>query len=173
MRHCQFGLVALSRTFPSTGALASALHVETSAAQATDAEAIEAGATEAVQAVLQQYKQALEALDASPTARLFTEDSQIFETGGAEGSYAEYLVHHLGPELTHFTAFRFSDYAVDVRFEGPVAIASATYNYTIEIEGRDPIERQGVATSVLIPVDGEWRIVQMHNSGRPLRRPEE
>lgn len=127
----------------------------------------------AVEAVLQEYKSALESLDASGTSALFTEDSRIFETGGVEGDYATYLAHHLGPELEHFEAFRFSDYTVDVRFEGPVAIAAETYNYTIEIEGRDPIERQGVATSILRQVDGNWRIVQMHNSGRPLRRAED
>ncbi|MEQ9662910.1 MAG: nuclear transport factor 2 family protein [Parasphingopyxis sp.] len=128
---------------------------------------------QAVEEVLRQYKSALEALDASETSMLFTEDSRIYETGNYEGDYATYLSHHLAPELEHFEAFRFSDYTVEVRFEGPVAIASERYNYTIEIEGRDPIERQGVATSVLRHVDDEWRIVQMHNSGRPIRRPEE
>jgi len=36
-------------------------------------------------AVLQQYKRAIERLDASGTQRLFAADSQIFKTGGSEG----------------------------------------------------------------------------------------
>lgn len=65
---------------------------------------------QAVQAVLAQYKAAIEKLDAKGTERLFTSDSQIFETGGSEGSYANYLSHHLGPELAEFKSFKFSDY---------------------------------------------------------------
>src|SRR5688500_16670243 len=73
----------------------------------------------AVEAVLKEYQQAIERLDATGTERLFTPDSQIFETGGDEGNYANYLEHHLRPELAEFKSFRFSDYKVTVRFEGP------------------------------------------------------
>jgi ketosteroid isomerase-like protein len=128
--------------------------------------------TAEVELVLRSYKDALEALDVSETTALFTENSRIFETGKYEGSYTDYLAHHIGPELGHFVSFAFSDYEVDVQFEGSVALASETYNYRIEIEDRDPVERQGVATSALVEVDGEWRIAMMHNSSRPLRRTE-
>ena len=123
----------------------------------------------AVEAVLSQYKQAIEKLDASGTQALFAADSAIFETGGSEGSYANYLAHHLGPELGHFKSFKFSDYRVTIRFEGPVAIASETYRYRIEPKQGEPIERLGVATSVLKKVAGRWIIINMHNSGRRPR----
>lgn len=71
--------------------------------------------TKAVEAVLSQYKAAIEKLDAKGTERLFAADSQIFETGGSEGTYATYLAHHLGPELAAFKSFTFSDYKVKVR----------------------------------------------------------
>ncbi len=79
--------------------------------------------TLAVQAVLSQYKAATEKLDGAGTERLFTPDSRIFETGGSEETYANYLSHHLRPELAAFKSFKFSDYKVDVRFEGPIALA--------------------------------------------------
>lgn len=129
---------------------------------------VETGPTEEVELVLRSYKNALEALDVSETSALFTANSRIFETGKYEGSYSDYLAHHIGPELGHFESFTFSDYEVDVQFEGPVALASETYNYRIEIEGREPVERQGVSTSALVQDDGEWRIAVMHNSSRPL-----
>lgn len=138
------------------------------AAQQPDRSADVAAVTE----VLSQYTRAVESLDAAGTERLFTEDSQIFENGGVEGTYAHYLAHHLGPELAAFTAFRFSDYRVDVRFEGPVALATETYTFRIERREGEPIERRGVATSVLRRVGSEWRIVSMHNSSRaPRPRP--
>lgn len=127
--------------------------------------------TRAVTEVLGRYRSAIERLDASGTEALFAEDSQIFETGGVEGTYRNYLAHHLGPELGHFTSFRFSDVRVDVRFEGPVALATETYTYRIERREGDPIERRGVTTSVLRRTPGGWQIVSSHNSSRAPRRP--
>ena len=120
----------------------------------------------AVRSVLTQYKSAIERLDATGTERLFTPDSTIFETGGVEGNYTNYLAKHLGPELGHFKSFKFSDYKVDIRFEGPVALATETYNYRIEPKEGAVAQRRGVATSVLKKVGGQWKILSMHNSAR-------
>ena len=120
----------------------------------------------AIRAVLSQYKAAIERLDATGTERLFTADSTIFETGGIEGSYANYLSHHLGPELKAFKSFKFSDYKVAVRFEGPVALATETYTYRIVTAKDEVAERRGVATSVLKKIGGRWKILTMHNSAR-------
>ncbi|WP_294003572.1 nuclear transport factor 2 family protein [Sphingomonas sp.] len=120
----------------------------------------------AVRSVLAQYKSANERLDATGTERLFTTDSAIFETGGVEGTYGNYLAHHLTPELAEFKVFRFSDYKIDVRFEGPIALAAESYKYRIETKKGEIAERLGVATSVLIKVGGRWKIVSMHNSAR-------
>lgn len=143
--------------------------VALSAAAATQPKVNRAADTTAVQAVLSQYKAAIEKLDAKGTERLFTSDSQIFETGGSEGTYANYLGHHLGPELAAFKSFKFSDYKVSVRFEGPVALATETYRYRIEPKTGEVAERLGVATSVLKKVGGSWKIISMHNSGRRPR----
>lgn len=128
--------------------------------------AAESGEAAAVRSVLAQYHSAIERLDATGTERLFAADSAIFETGGVEGTYANYLAHHLGPELKEFGSFKFSDYKVDVRFEGPVALTTETYKYRIETKDGSIIERQGVSTSVLKKVDGQWKILSSHNSGR-------
>lgn len=127
--------------------------------------------TQAVVAVLSQYKAAIEGLDASATERLFTSDSQIFETGGSEGTYAHYLAHHLTPELGEFKSFAYSDYKIDVRFVGPVALATETYRYRIVPKVGDAADRLGVATSVLHNEGGQWRIVSMHNSARRPKTP--
>lgn len=120
----------------------------------------------AVRAVLLRYRAAIERLDASGTETLFAVDSAVFETGGSEGTYANYLAHHLGPELAEFKSFTFSDYKVDVRFEGPLALTTETYSYRIETKDGTVAQRIGVTTSVLKQIDGQWRIVVSHNSGR-------
>lgn len=120
----------------------------------------------AVRAVLLSYRTAIERLDASGTETLFAADSAIFETGVSEGTYANYLAHHLGPELAEFKSFTFSDYKVDVRFEGPLALTTETYSYRIETKDATVAQRIGVTTSVLKQIDGQWRILVSHNSGR-------
>ena len=120
----------------------------------------------AVQSVLSQYKAAIEKLDARGTERLFAADSAIFETGGVEGNYAYYLAHHLTPELAEFKSFRFSNYKIEVRFIGPVALATESYSYRIETKKGEVAERLGVATSVLTKAGGSWKIRSMHNSAR-------
>jgi ketosteroid isomerase-like protein len=126
----------------------------------------------AVENVLRQYRTAIERLDATGTEVLFAQDSQIFENGGVEGTYTNYLAHHLGPELGHFSAFRFSDVNVGITFEGPVALATETYTFRIERREGEPIERRGVTTSVLRRTDAGWRIVSMHGSSRAPRPPQ-
>ena len=120
----------------------------------------------AVTAVLSAYKSAVERLDATGTEQLFTADSAIFESGGVEGTYSNYLAHHLTPELKEFKSFAFSNYRISVRFEGPLALATESYNYRIETKAGEIAERVGVATSVLKKIGGKWKIVSMHNSSR-------
>ena len=64
----------------------------------------------------------------------------------------------------------FSDYKVDVRIESPLALTTETYRYTIVLKDKpEPIERHGVATSVLKKIDGRWKILSTHSSSRTPR----
>ncbi len=122
---------------------------------------------DAVRKVLAEYKSALERLDLDGVDRLFHDDNRVVENGKLEGAYADYLAHHIGPELGHFRSFKFSDYTVDVNVLGDTAWALETYRYTIVLKDEDrTIERQGVATSVFRKLGADWRIVQMHGSSR-------
>lgn len=133
----------------------------------TPASSVQSTDETAVRDVLTRYKSAIERLDATGTEGLFAADSAIFETGGVEGTYANYLSHHLGPELAEFKSFKFSDYKVNVHLLGPAtALATETYTYRIETKKGEIAERRGVATSVLNKVGGKWKILSMHNSSR-------
>lgn len=122
---------------------------------------------DAVKSVLLKYNNAVEKLDVAGTENLFTTDSQIFESGGSEGTYAHYLEHHLIPEFKDFTSFKYSDYKVEVQVDGNYAFATETYNYTIVLaKDKTEVNRNGVTTSVLKKINGKWKIMRSHNSSR-------
>lgn len=122
---------------------------------------------EKVKQVLTSYKDALENLDVKGTDVLFVSNSQIIESGKVEGTYQEYLAHHIGPELGDFTSFKFDNYKVEVTVTGDYAFAVETYNYTIVLKkDNSEIKRKGVASSFLKKENGVWKIAHMHNSSR-------
>lgn len=124
-----------------------------------------------VLSVMRKYKDALQNLTTDGTFELFTENSEVFESGGVEGTYKNYIEHHLGPELEHFKSFTFSDYTIDAKVDLPYAFITETYIYTIVLnpnekgEGRT-INKKGVATSILKKTDGMWKIIKTHSSSR-------
>lgn len=120
-----------------------------------------------VKDVLSSYKNALEKLDVKGTDVLFVANSQIIESGKVEGTYQDYLAHHIGPELGDFASFKFEPYNVVVTVTGDYAFAVETYNYTIVLKkDNSEIKRRGVASTFLKEENGEWKIVHMHNSSR-------
>jgi ketosteroid isomerase-like protein len=132
----------------------------------------------AVRTVLGQYQQAVEKLDTTGTHRLFAAESEVFESGGVEGTYRHYAAHHLAPELGEFSAFKFSNYQSKVRVDMPYAFATETYTYTIVLKkgpkeaAKAAIVREGVATSVLRKnAAGQWQIVSTHTSARKPSSP--
>ncbi len=132
--------------------------------------------TQAVESVMKSYKDALQNLTVEGTMQLFTKDAKVYESGGVEGTYKNYVDHHLGPELHHFNSFSFSDYNIHVDIDLPYAFTTETYIYTIDLKanpekGRDAriIRKKGVATSVLKKVKGTWKIIKTHSSSRDIR----
>jgi len=126
---------------------------------------------EAVLNVMKSYKDALQNLTTEGTFKLFSENSEVFESGGVEGTYAHYIEHHLGPELGHFEKFEFSDYEIDVQVDAAYAFTTETYIYTIVLKADEKgdtrtIKKKGVATSILKKMNGEWKIIKTHSSSR-------
>ena len=132
---------------------------------------------EIVIAVMKSYKDAIQNLTTKGTTELFTKEAAVFESGGSEGTYANYLAHHLGPELDYFNSFIFSDYTIDVEVDMPYAFTTETYIYTIDLKaneekGREAmiIKKKGVATSILKKIDGKWKITKTHSSSRNVKK---
>jgi len=132
---------------------------------------------EAILKVMKSYKDAIHNLTTDGTFELFTQDATIFEQGKVEGTYTEYINGHLGPELSHFKSFTFSDYNIDVNVNLPYAYTTENYLYTIVLkpdEGKGTKERtirsKGAATSILEKIDGEWKIIHSHTSFKKLNQ---
>ena len=132
---------------------------------------------EAVELVMKKYKDALQNLTTEGTFELFTADASVFEQGKVEGTYKDYIEHHLGPELGHFNSFTFSDYQIETTVSLPYAFTAENYRYTIVLKGDEAkgteertIESKGVASSVLEKIDGEWKIIHSHSSFRKLNQ---
>lgn len=121
------------------------------------------------QAVLAAYRSALESRNAAAMTALFAQDSLVFENGKAEGSFANYMKHHLGPELAAIESFTFSDPTIETMVHGDMALAHESYGYRIALTDGRVVERTGVATSVLEQRDGRWLIVRYHSSSRAPR----
>ena len=121
------------------------------------------------EAVLAAYRTAIENRDAAAMTALFAADSLVFENGKAEGSFANYMEHHLGPELAGIQSFTFSDPTIAVTVHGDMALAHESYGYRIALADGRVVERTGVATSVLERRDGRWLIVRYHSSSRTPR----
>ena len=130
---------------------------------------------EAILSVMQAYKDAIQNLTTDGTFELFTPEATIFEQGKVEGTYKEYINHHLGTELGHFKSFTFSDYTINATVSLPYAYTTEKYVYTIVLKGdkakgvkERTIKSKGVATSVLQKIDGNWKIIHSHTSFKKL-----
>ena len=124
-----------------------------------------------VKEVMLSYNKGIEALTVDGLSDLFAEESQVFESGGSEGTFEHYLEHHLGPELKAFKSFKFSDYKITVTIDLPYAFTTETYNYAIILAKDDRIiEQKGVATSILKKIDGQWKIIKTHTSSRAKKQ---
>ena len=88
---------------------------------------------------------------------------------GVTSSFANYMEHHLGPELHAIKSFTFSNPTLTVTRMGHMAYGYETYGYRIELEDGRVFERDGVATSVLSHDASGWKIVQYHSSSRAPR----
>ena len=107
---------------------------------------------------------------------LFSEYSKVYESGGVEGSYANYIKHHIGPELSHFNSFKFSDYNIEAEVDLPYAFVTETYIYKIDLKANPEknreaqiIKKKGVATSILKKINEKWKIIRTHSSSRDIR----
>ncbi len=89
----------------------------------------------------------------------------IVEGAGVNHGWEEYRDDHLKPELEGFQNFSYRYFDVEAQVRGDVAWAGFRYELSVDTE-RGHIEMEGRGTAVLERMDGSWRIVRTHTSGR-------
>jgi len=92
----------------------------------------------------------------------------IIEGAGVNHGWADYRDHHLKPELESFESFSYRYYSIEPVVRGDVSWASFRYDLAVDTEGGHT-EIEGRGTAVLERMDGKWRVVHLHTSGRPKR----
>lgn len=152
--------LALAATTTLAVAVAASAHAPDAASPARPTAA--SGVPE-LAAVTKQYREALEKKELAAFRALHDEHAVIFESGHAEGSFADYEKGHLGPELEAFKTFRFTRWDETSRVLGDTGLVFAEIGYAIELKDGRKIDSRGVATLVLQrKKDGGWRVIHSH-----------
>ena len=89
----------------------------------------------------------------------------IIEGAGVNHGWAEYRDHHLRPELEAFENFEYRYFAIEPIVRGDMAFAAFRYELSAGFNGR-PLNIEGRGTAVLEQLEGRWKIVHLHTSGR-------
>ena len=89
----------------------------------------------------------------------------IIEGAGVNHGWAEYRDDHLRPELEVFENLNYRYFAIEPQVRGNVAFAAFRYELSAAMEGRE-LDIKGRGTAVLERLDGQWKIVHLHTSGR-------
>jgi ketosteroid isomerase-like protein len=92
----------------------------------------------------------------------------IIEGAGVNHGWEDYRDNHLKPEFESFENTSFRYFAVEPQVRGDVAWASFRYELSADT-GERQIAVEGRGTVILERMDGNWRIVQRHTSGRAKR----
>jgi ketosteroid isomerase-like protein len=129
---------------------------------AQDAEADE------IRALMENVAALMQAGDLAPLDDIYAPGPgvHIIEGAGVNHGWEEYRDHHLKPELEMFENFEIRYFAIEPQVRGEVAYTPFRYELSADTP-RGPVEIEGRGTAVLEKLDGHWRIVHTHTSGRP------
>jgi len=89
----------------------------------------------------------------------------IIEGAGVNHGWEDYRDNHLTPELNAFENFTYTFSAIEPVVKGDIAYAAFRYELTADTSSGH-IEMEGRGTAVLEKINGQWRIVHTHTSGR-------
>lgn len=92
-------------------------------------------------------------------------DVHIVEGSGVNHGWAEYRDDHLVPELEEMDDLSYRYHGVEPQVRGDVAWASFQYELGADFPD-ERVELEGRGTAILERLDGRWRVVHLHTSGR-------
>lgn len=122
---------------------------------------------EAVRAVLESVAAFAQAKDLDAMGALYApgQGVHIIEGAGVNHGWQDYRDNHLAPELDAFENFRYRYFAIEPVVRDGMAYSAFRYELAADTpQGHVKIEGRG--TAVLERLDGSWKIVHLHTSGR-------
>lgn len=122
---------------------------------------------EAVRAVLESLSAYAQAGDLDAMGALYAPGGgvHIIEGAGVNHGWEDYRDHHLAPELASFENFEYRYFSIEPVVRGEVAYSA--FRYELKADTPDGhVEAEGRGTAVLERMDGAWKIVHTHTSGR-------
>lgn len=128
-------------------------------------------ATAPVRAVIETYRQGMANLDLAAMRRVFHPDLLVFEMGGVNRGMADYLDHHLGPELKELKSWRTGPADTAIEVDGKLAIATATFTYEATLSSGKTSRGVATETLVLVLTPSGWKIRHLHWSSHAMKAP--
>ena len=130
-------------------------------AQASDAD------VQAVRSLLESLARYAQEGDLVAMGSLYAPGSgvHIIEGTGVNHGWEDYRDNHLAPELQGFEDLEYRYFAIEPTVRGDVAYSAFRYELKAGTPN-GPLEAEGRGTAVLERMDGSWRIVHLHTSGR-------
>jgi len=121
-----------------------------------------------IRSLLERVAALMQAGDLAPLDDIYAPGRgvHIIEGAGVNHGWEEYRDHHLAPELEAFENFSYRYFAIEPQVRGDIAFSAFRYELTADLESGQ-IEIEGRGTAILERMDGQWRIVHTHTSGRP------
>ena len=122
--------------------------------------------------VARQYFAAIEQKDLDTAESLFADHSSVFETGGDEGNWAHYRVHHIGAELEAVKTFNIELGKAEEELspDHQMAFVAWPIEYRIALGDSREIHNKAAVSFVLTNSKEGWRIRHLHWSSRAIKR---
>ena len=123
-----------------------------------------------VRELMERVASLMQAGDLAPLDEIYAPGRgvHIIEGAGVNHGWEEYRDHHLKPELEAFDNFEYRFFAIEPQVRGDVAYTAFRYELSADTD-RGHVEIEGRGTAVLEKMEGRWRIVHTHTSGRAKR----
>lgn len=123
-----------------------------------------------IRSLMERVASLMQAGDLAPLDEIYAPGRgvHIIEGAGVNHGWEEYRDHHLKPELEAFENFEYRFFSIEPQVRGEVAYTAFRYELSADTD-RGHVEIEGRGTAILEKMDGRWRIVHTHTSGRPKR----
>ncbi|PCI54464.1 MAG: hypothetical protein COB36_09865 [Alphaproteobacteria bacterium] len=121
-----------------------------------------------IRSLLERVAGLMQAGDLTPLDEIYAPGRgvHIIEGAGVNHGWEDYRDHHLAPELAAFENFSYRYFAIEPQVRGDTAYSAFRYELIADVESGH-IEIEGRGTAILERMNGRWRIVHTHTSGRP------